>query len=134
MQVQPIYFSNGLLATSKIFVTDGPGQTKKFNFFSFWPREGGGIDHNQKMVENNYLAVTNTQCLFHLEVTFLFYVQLWNCDHYQWGILGQFYYLQLLPCKSDFPWVGRPVGQENQSAWDLPTSCGEPSGLVGVTS
>lgn len=66
MQVQPIYFSNGLLATSKIFVSDGPGHpghAKKSNFFLLgWGRRNRS---QPKYVENNYLAVANTQRLFH---------------------------------------------------------------------
>lgn len=73
MQVQPIYFSNGLLAASKIFVSDGPGHIKKSHFFLL--AQGRRRNRSQSEdVENNYLAVANTQCLFRLEVTFLFYV------------------------------------------------------------
>lgn len=73
MQVQPIYFSNGLLATSKIFVSDGPGHAKKSNFFFFWPGEGG-IDPSQKMLRRIiWLWQTPSVCCI-LEVTFLFYV------------------------------------------------------------
>lgn len=41
-----------------------------------------------KDVENDYVAVANTQCLSHLEVTFLFCLALELCAHYQRGVLG----------------------------------------------